>query len=100
MSKQSQSESSTSNPVEQLHRLPASNPHVEFVKQGDTESNERRHARSTLAQVLDVIVQDHVCDEDFDLIDGKETARTRMPPKTKAQKCVIDRGAILFLLLA
>lgn len=97
-SQQSESESSTSSSLEQLDQLPAPYTHVELIKQRDVKPEQRLHARSTLAQVLDVIVQDHVCDEDFDLIDGEETAGTRMAPEPKAEKYVIDRGALLFLL--
>lgn len=85
---------------EQLNRLSSPYTHVEFVEQGDVKPDHRSHARSTLAQVLNVIVQDHVCDKDFDLIDGEETAGARVPPEPKTQECVIDCGALLLLLLA
>lgn len=69
---------------EQLHRLPAPYPNVEVVEQGDVQPDQRRHARPALAQVLDVVVQDHVRDEDFDLIYGEEPARARVLSKPEA----------------
>lgn len=74
---------------EQLHRLPTPYPHVEIVKQGDIQPDQRRHARPALAQVLDVVVQNHVRDEDFDLIYGEEPARARVlsePEATSSQQ--------------
>lgn len=69
---------------EQLHRLPTPHPHVEIVEQGDVQPDQWRHARPAFAQVLDVVVQDHVRDEDFDLIYGEEPARARVFSKPEA----------------